>query len=86
MAMGFLLWGIYTGARAFMPRAWFGSFECDDSPSPEQCKALMLDLIEEEKKKLTNLKEILEENERLELEAKLVSTRITARRSRIPWP
>ena len=53
--------------------------ERKETPSPEQCKAIMLDLIEEEKKKLMNLKEILEENEQLELEATLASLYLPSR-------
>jgi hypothetical protein len=53
--------------------------EREETPSTEQCKAIMLDLIEEEKKKLMNLKEILEENEQLELEAKVASLYLPSR-------
>ena len=44
-----------------------------DTPAPEQCKKMILKLIDDEKGKMENLKEIIEENENLELEAKIAS-------------
>lgn len=44
-----------------------------DTPTPEQCKKMILKLIDDEKKKMEDLKEIIEENENLEMEAKIDS-------------
>jgi len=44
-----------------------------DIPSPEKCKEIILYLIDGERKKLESLKEVIQENENLELEANVAS-------------
>ncbi|MDP3024362.1 MAG: hypothetical protein Q8O10_02395 [candidate division Zixibacteria bacterium] len=44
-----------------------------DTPAPEKCKEIISRMINDEKKKMEDLKEIIEENENLEMEAKIAS-------------
>jgi hypothetical protein len=44
-----------------------------DTPTPERCKEIILDLIARERKKLQSLRKTIKENENLELEAEVAS-------------
>jgi hypothetical protein len=50
-----------------------------DLPTPTQCQAIILEMLQEEKNKLAFLKDILVENERLMLEAQLASLTLPSR-------
>ena len=54
-----------------------------DMPSPEKCKDIILHLLDEEKKTLTELKEIVIENEDLQMEAKALSLEVPAASDKI---
>jgi hypothetical protein len=50
-----------------------------DSPSPAKCKKILLDTLSEQEKALQKLKSLIEENEKLELEAHLASLALPSR-------
>jgi len=52
-----------------------------DTPTPEQCKGMILKLIDDEKEKMEGLKEMVKEKEELETEAKIFSLALPSKES-----
>jgi len=52
-----------------------------DTPTPEQCKGMILKLIDDEKEKMEGLKKMVKEKEELETEAKIFSLALPSKES-----